>query len=228
MSGERVLSAARGQQVQRIVEVLRAEIIAGRLRPETQLRQEALAARFGVSRMPVREALRELENQGFVIFPANHSARVAPLLVEEMIEIFEMRALAEPLALEKAIPRMTERDIDRAEDLASELEMAPVGEFARLNNAFHMALYRPCGRPRLLTHIESLGRAADRYLRATAAGLDYRGPSDLEHRAILKACRVRDRELAVELVKRHILDGCETMKQAMGRGPEQEVVEPRT
>ena len=221
MSGKSVPSVARGQQVQGIVEALRAEIIAGRLPPDAQLRQEALAARFGVSRMPVREALRELENQGFVIFPANHSARVAPLLVEEMIEIFEMRALAEALAVEKAIPNMTERDIDRAEAVASELEQAPVSEFARLNTAFHLALYRPCGRPRLLAHIESLGRAADRYLRAAAAGLDYRGPSDREHRAMVEACRARDTARAVELVRRHILDGCEVMERAMGEGPRQ-------
>ena len=221
MSGESVLAVARGQQVQRIVEALRAEIIAGCLPPETQLRQEALAARFGVSRMPVREALRELENQGFVIFPANHSARVAPLVVEEMVEIFEMRALAEGLALEKAIPNMTERDVDRAEALAMELEQAPIGEFARLNTAFHLALYRPCGRPRLLAHIESLARAADRYLRAAAAGLDYRVPSDREHRAMLKACRTRDTAQAVELIQRHILDARDAMERAMRDGVRQ-------
>lgn len=218
MSGESVLAAARGQQVQGIVEVLRAEIIAGRLPPDAQLRQEALATRFGVSRMPVREALRELENQGFVILPANRSARVAPLLVEEMVEIFEMRALAEALALEKAIPNMTERDIDRAEALALELEQAPVGEFARLNTAFHLTLYRPCGRSRLLAHIESLARAADRYLRAAAAGLDYRVPSDREHRAMLKACRARDAAQAVELIRCHILDARDVMERAMSEG----------
>ena len=218
MSEERAVSdqpAARGQQVARIVETLRAEIIGGRLRPDQPLRQEALAARFGVSRMPVREALRDLENQGFVIFPKNKSARVAPLLVGELVEIFDMRALAECLALEKAIPHLSNADLDRAEGLAAELEAAPIAEFARLNTAFHMALYRPCGRPRLLAHIEALARAADRYLRAAAAGLDYRGPSDAEHRAILAACRARDTERASALLKSHILDARDTWERAM-------------
>ena len=218
MSEESAVShrpAARGQQVERIVETLRAEIIGGRLQPDEPLRQEALAARFGVSRMPVREALRDLENQGFVIFPKNKSARVAPLLRDDLVEIFDMRALAECLALEKAIPHLSNADLDQAEGLAAELEAAPIADFARLNTAFHMALYRPCGRLRLLAHIEALARAADRYLRAAAAGLDYRGPSDAEHRAILAACRARDRERASALLRRHILDARDAWERAM-------------
>lgn len=207
----------RGQQVSDIVEALRSDIIAGRLPPASRLGQEQLAARFNVSRMPVREALRRLEADGLVIFEPNKSVRVAPLSAEDLQEIYEMRVAAETLAVRLALPELTNAQIERAAEIQAQMERAPVGAFDELNALFHMTLYRPCARTRLLAHIDMLGNAADRYLRITIASLDYADKSHREHHALLRACRRRDEAAAVDCLTRHIAEAGETLMAFMRR-----------
>ncbi len=209
--------ARRGQQVIDIVEALREEIIAGKLPPESRLGQEQLATRFNVSRMPVREALRRLEADGLVIFEPNKSVRVAPLGVADLQEIYEMRVAAETLALRLALPELTNAQIEHAAEIQAKMERAPVGAFGELNALFHMALYQPCARPRLLAHIDMLANAADRYLRITIASLDYADKSHREHHALLRACNKRDEAAAVDCLTRHIAEAGETLMAFMHR-----------
>ena len=194
----------RGAQVAEIVRVLREEIVAGAFPEGGALRQEALAERFGVSRMPVREALSRLVVEGLVSLSPNKGAHVTPLGIRDLEEITEMRVALETLALRLALPQITNAQIARAEALQAELEAAPTGDFGRLNTAFHKVLYEPCARPRLLQHIALLSQAADRYLCATVASLDYAGISHAEHHALLRACQARDEATAVSLLTRHI------------------------
>ncbi len=204
-------SSRHGEQALEILEALRADIIGGELTAGSLLRQQLLAERFGVSRMPIREALYRLEAEGFISFTPNKGAMVAPVSAADLQEIYEMRVAAETLALRLAVPELTNAQIARAEGLQAEMEEAPVAEFGALNAAFHRTLLSPCARPRLLAHIENLENAADRYLRATIATLDYAGKSHREHRALLEACRRRDQNAAMDCLRQHIEEGGETM-----------------
>ncbi len=200
-----------GDQVAALVDALRGQIIAGELRPGAPLRQELLADRFATSRMPIREALRILEAEGLVVLIPHKGATVAPLDPVELEEVYEMRVAAEALALRRAIPELSNAQIDRAARIQDRAETSGLIEFGALNKAFHMALYAPCGRPRLLAHIAGLGDVADRYLRFTAGSLDYLDRSHREHREMLDACRRRDEAMAVDVLTRHITEAGQTL-----------------
>jgi len=205
----------RGRQAQEIAQALRSEIISGALPQGSELRQQFLAERFRVSRMPIREALRRLEAEGLILFTPNKSARVAPLSIADLQEIYEMRIAAETLALRRSLPELSNAQIDRAAEIQVRLETAPVSEFGALNDAFHGTLYRPCGMPRLLAHIEVLSNAADRYLRVIVASLDYAGKSHREHHKLLEACRKRDEVAALTCLARHIQQAGEALASLM-------------
>lgn len=196
----------RGDQALEIVQALRNDIISGALPASSVLRQQPLAKRFGVSRMPVREALHHLEAEGLISFTPNKGAVVTSLSVRDLQEIYEMRIAAETLALRLALPELSNAQIDRAADIQDRMEDAPLADFGRLNAAFHRTLYLPCSRPRLLSHIEVLSNAADRYLRITIGNLDYAAKSHSEHRALLQACRQRNEAAAVACLTAHIED----------------------
>ncbi|MEO9900709.1 GntR family transcriptional regulator [Nisaea sp.] len=194
----------RGGTVADIVSGLRHEIISGRLMPGSPLRQEHLAQRFEASRMPVRDALRLLEGEGFVQFDPNRGARVAPVSADDVREIFEMRIAAECLALRIALPELSNTHIDQAAALQDRIESAPASEYGLLNASFHKALYVPAGRPRLLNHIDMLSQAASRYLSMAIVTLDYAGRSNAEHHDLLVACRKRDESRAISCLASHI------------------------
>lgn len=210
----------RGEQAAEIAQSLRNDIIEGTLSEGMELRQQQLAERFGVSRMPVREALRHLEAEGLVIFQPNKSARVSPLSVSDLQEIYEMRIAAEALALRLALPELSNAQIDHAGKIQTSIEQAPVADFGTLNAAFHRALYIPCARPRLLAHIEVLSNAADRYLRVSIASLDYAAKSNREHHALLEACLRRDEAAAVSCLTQHIADAGRALAEIMGSSSE--------
>jgi len=193
-----------GATAAQIAEVLRGEIIGGALAPGAALRQEELARRFRTSRMPIRDSLRILGQEGLVDLPANRGARVAPLDAADFADISEMRALAEPLALKLAIPELTNRQLDRAAAIQDQAETEAGDRFGALNKAFHLALIEPCGRPRLLSHIAGLSDLTERYLHFAAKELNYAARSHAEHRALLDACRARDADRACRLLTAHI------------------------
>ncbi len=193
-----------GAQATYIAEQLRAEIIAGTFGAGETLRQEMLAERFETSRMPVRDALRILEQEGLVDTKPNRGAQVAKLDAEGFREVYEMRSAAECLALRIAIPELTNRQIEKAAAIQTEAEASELERFGALNKAFHATLYIPCARPRLLAHIAKLNDLSDRYLRIAAIELDYIDRSHTEHHALLRACIKRDEQKACELVKQHI------------------------
>ncbi len=214
MTGDSKASSAQsrhGEQALEILEVLREDIVSGRLAAGSLLRQQQLAERFRVSRMPIREALFRLEAEGFIAFTPNKGATVAPVSAEDLREIYEMRIAAETLALSTALPELTNSQIERAAELQAQTEAAPVADFGALNAAFHTTLYAPCARPRLLAHVDNLGKAADRYLRVTIGVLDYAEKSHREHRELLEACRRRDETAATDCLARHIGEAGEAL-----------------
>lgn len=192
----------------RIAALLREAIAAGTLAAGTALRQDELAARFGFSRMPIRDALRLLEAEGIVSIHPTRGAFVAPMDATEIAEIYAVRALLEREALRLSLPRVSDAQLDRASAILDRLDAEPdVGRWGALNRDFHLALYEPCGNARLLELIEAQHRASDRYVRVLLASLDYRNRSQHEHRKLLAACRKRSEEKSLSWLGRHLGDG---------------------
>ena len=125
-----------------IEESLRNAILDGRLPCGTAIRQQALASLFGVSRMPVREALRQLEAQGLLQVVQHKGAVVAPLIEDDALQTYELRLLLEAQALRLSLPLLTEADFETAagyiEALEAETDLSRTGT---LNRQFHQALY---------------------------------------------------------------------------------------
>src|SRR5260370_39777293 len=107
-----------------VVERLREQIISGELREGEQLRQDAIAAEFQTSRIPVREALSHLAAEGLITIVANRGAIVSALSPEEIAQIFETRAVVECYMLRKAIPNFKESDFLRAEEILKQYELS--------------------------------------------------------------------------------------------------------
>jgi DNA-binding GntR family transcriptional regulator len=188
-----------------IAEELRGEIRRGVLAGGTPLRQEELAQRFGVSRLPVRDALLRLEAQGLVIVYPNRGAVVATLSPAEVEEIFDLRILLETDAIARAVPRMTEQDILAIETARQAADLGAGGaDWARLDQAFHLSLYTPSNRPRQLAMIETLRGTAERYWAAYSWLPSQTREWLRDHDAIAAACRARDADSARDVLASHL------------------------
>lgn len=187
---------------------LREQILVGGLEPGVALNQEALAEELGVSRMPIRQALKRLQIEGLVQRQQNRRVIVTPLSRAEIEDIFDMRIALEPLALRLAIPQVTPQDLRRIghalEDASADDDPA---SFGTRNSAYHMALVQPCGRPRLLREIRSLLDLSDRYQRAAYRDGTFTGPLADEHQRLLDAVRAGDADTGAEVLGRHIRQG---------------------
>lgn len=186
---------------------LRDAILGGVLDGGAPLRQEEIAAWFGVSRIPVREALRHLEGEGLVSFYPHRGAVVTGLSPHEVEEITEIRVSLETLALRKALPEMGEDDLARAEDVLRSIDAEEDlrSSWGELNWSFHAELFAPAQRPRLLSLVHSQHTAFERYIRFHLSLADYDKPQR-EHRELLELCRRREDRAAEELLVSHIRD----------------------
>jgi DNA-binding GntR family transcriptional regulator len=202
---------------------LREAILGGTLAGGEPLRQEELAERFGVSRIPVREALRQLEGEGLVEFYPHRSAIVTSLSYLEVEEIAEIRVRLETLALRRALPLMNRDSLDRAREILDLIDHEEDlrKSWGELNWRFHEAIFAPAGRPRLLSLIKSQHTAFERYIRFHLALADYDKPQR-EHRELLELCRRGDSRAAESLLARHIEDISGLLQEHLDNLPDQE------
>jgi DNA-binding GntR family transcriptional regulator len=188
-----------------VLNALRRAILRGRFQPGEPLRQDELAANFGVSKIPVREALLQLVAEGLVILQPNRGFAVAHLAADEASEILEIRAILECEALRLAMPAMSEADIKAAAKILDEAETASsLDRWSDLNWAFHHALYASAKRPRLFALLRQISNQTDAYIRVLISNSNYRGQAEREHRAILAACAVGNKEASALLLDQHI------------------------
>lgn len=179
-------------------------IFRGELPGGLPLRQGELAARFGVSRIPVREALRQLTAEGLVQIYPQRGATVAQLQPGEAEEILEIRHTLESKAVALAMSAWTEDLFDTIEALLDEAEAtSSIDRWSEINTRFHEDLYGPCERPRLLALIRSLNVNVERYIRLLVSRSDYRLQAEREHRAILAAARVGNLPALSALIEQH-------------------------
>jgi DNA-binding GntR family transcriptional regulator len=196
-----------------VFDALLQAIIAGDILPQEPLRQEDIATKYNVSRMPVREVFKDLEAVGLLQIVPNSGAFIAPLTLEEFRENYEMRAAAECLAIRKSIPELNNRQLSEARHLAKRMASCASREYSSLNNLFHSRLYEPCRMPRLLAHIQTLGIIAERYIRLTIGSFDYTNRSNVEHLILLDACDGRDSEAAERILETHIVGAGKYLEQ---------------
>jgi DNA-binding GntR family transcriptional regulator len=189
-----------------VADALRDAILRGTFKSGDPLPQDDIARQFGLSRIPVREALRQLEGEGLVTFYPHRGAVVSTLSAAELREICEMRVALESLALRLAIPAMTEEAVTQAEQILDETdrETEVVATWSSNNWRFHSTLYGAADRPRLLKMIKGLHDNVDRYLRLHVSLLDYKEKGQQEHRQILRAVRDGDVEGSVGLLEHHV------------------------
>ncbi len=190
-------------------EALRERILRGVYTDDSPLRQDALATELGVSRIPVREALRQLEAEGLVVFNPHRGAVVSSLSVDEIDELFELRAHIESDLVRRSVAKTTAEDISRAKKILKAYEAAfrseEVGEWGKLNWEFHSALYAPANRPFTMAIIQRLHQQSDRYQRLQLILTHGESRAIDEHRGILAAVIAHDVKLASSLIRQHIL-----------------------
>lgn len=195
-----------------IEETLRAAILDGRIPCGIALRQQDLADLFGVSRMPVREALRQLEAQSLLNVIAHKGAVVAPLVQGDAVETYALRILLESEALRLSIPLLTSEDFQQAAHYIDELETQhDYTEIGRLNRLFHMALYSKAPNRRLLKLVEDGLNEEERFLRFNLEAMGLGKLSQEDHRAMLRAVEERDVERSVKLLEQHLNRGVEVI-----------------
>lgn len=149
-----------------VLQTLRSAIANGVLEPGTRLRQEDLATAFGVSRIPVREALRVLEHEGLARSERHRGYTVSTLDGDQIEDIYDLRIVLESHAVRLAVPLLTQADLDDLERLHAEMEAATT-EDDRLtaHERFYGRLYAVSARPRLLSLIDRLRQEVPRALR---------------------------------------------------------------
>lgn len=195
-----------------IEETLRSAILDGRLPCGTALRQQDLADLFGVSRMPVREALRQLEAQELLSVTTHKGAVVAPLIQGDATETYELRILLESEAMRQSVPLLTSTDHALAASFIEALETQhDYSEIGRLNRLFHMALYSKAPNQRLLRLVEGGLNEEERFLRFNLEAMGLGKLSQEDHRAMLRAVIERDVELSVKLLTQHLNRGVEVI-----------------
>lgn len=198
---------------------VRRAITQGLLKAGQPLVQNEIAKQFGVSSIPVREALRQLEAEGIVVFQRNRGFTVASLSPENVREVYEMRGALETLALRLAVPKMTEKDFQAAEQVIARYQReTEISNWGALNWEYHSVLYRAAERPMLLKSIQTLHNNADRYFSSDPLLMEYRSRIEQEHQQILEACRAREIMAAVRRLSEHITHASSQLIAYLERG----------
>ena len=209
-----------------VVERLTEKILSGELREGEQLRQDAIAAEFQTSRIPVREALSHLAAEGLITIVPNRGAVVSALSPDEIMQLFETRAVLECYMLRCAIANMKEEDFQHAAEILRLYEQSlendsDVKSWGRWNWSFHSALYEPANRPVMMSLLKKLNINCDRYTRLHLVFTRNLHRAGQAHRELLDVCRTRDPELAVAALWKHITDAGEYLKEFIRRHREQ-------
>ncbi len=191
-----------------VFEAIREAIINGVLKPGERLMEIQLADEMGVSRTPVREAIRKLELEGFVVMIPRKGAYVAGLSMKDIADVFEIRAALEGLAAGLAAERITEEELEELERL-----LVRIGECIYSNDLnavieqdteFHDVLFRATRNERLVQIVSNLREQIQRYRTASLSSPGRMKLALEEHKQIVEALSERNVEKAQRLAREHI------------------------
>lgn len=201
-----------------LVELVRDRILSGQVPADRAIRQDALAAELGVSKIPLREALARLEQEGLLRSQANRGFFVRPLSTAEAEEVYALRLKLEPEAVGLASLRATEAERQFAQETletlyrATDEKGAGVGAF---NRAFHLALIRPSGLRVTSKFLERLHVLCDRYVRKHLEPLGRDERANEEHAQLIEAWLARDSKTVEELMRKHIGQTLEDLRKQL-------------
>lgn len=196
---------------------IRNDILSGNFAPGEELKEATLGKQLGVSRTPVREALRQLELEGLVQIAPNRGAKVIGISRQDVEDIYLMRARLEGLAARKAARQIKEEDLAELEEviLLSEFHVKKPesNQMVRLDGRFHEIMYRSSG-SRMLDHVLTDFHHYVKMARSSSVKSKHRAEESVkEHKKILEAIKARNEDLAEQLASEHIQHVIENLKQ---------------
>lgn len=200
-----------------VAETLREAIVNGILDPGERLMEIQLAEELGVSRTPVREAIRKLELEGFVVMIPRRGTYVADLSIKDINEVFEIRTALDVLAAGLAVERITEDELEQLERLLVEIsdliEQNDAEKIVEADGQFHDILYRASRNDRLVGIINNL---REQFTRFRSISIAYPGRIQKtveEHRRLVEAIASRDTDLAQQIAREHMENSEQTLLQ---------------
>ncbi|MCD0504953.1 GntR family transcriptional regulator [Bordetella petrii] len=200
-----------------VLDALRDRILSGDLSPGAPLRQELLGEELGVSRIPVREALRLLSAEGFVDTIPHRGAFVSMISRAEVEEFFDIRRRLEPWIFREAIPLASKAELDSAENIVRQMDTAEPQRWGSLNWQLHEHLYRPAQRPAALNIVRTLHEKSERYFRFQVVNAPIRQQAHEEHMALIDLCRQRAVDQAEAALEAHIEKAAEQILAIVDR-----------
>lgn len=209
-------------------DTLRRAILTGKLPAGTHLIQAQLATELEISTTPVREALRDLAGEGLVEFDPHRGAIVHELNLQELLEIYDIRKVLEPLAFRRAVQIVTDDQLRVAEILEREMsETSDSVEWTELNWRFHQVLQLGPSSPRLRAFLKSVQDASTLYVaHSVITSPERMKRGNEQHRMLLEAARKRDADAACALLVEHLDETLQEILSTWGvsgrrRGSEQ-------
>jgi len=198
-----------------ISETLREAIVSGTLKPGERLMEIQLAEELGVSRTPVREAIRKLELEGFVVMIPRRGTYVADLSIKDVNEVFEIRTALDILAAGLAVERITEEELEQLErvlvEIGEYIEQNDIEKIVAADSRYHDILYRASRNDRLVGIINNL---REQFTRFRSISMAYPGRiknTVEEHRQLVEAIAQRDIALAQRLAREHMENAEQTL-----------------
>ena len=208
---------------QSVAAALRQAIVERELRPGDRVRQEEVARRFGVSVIPVREALRVLEGEGQVTYAPRQGYVVSQLSLSELAEIYRLRELLEGEAVRAAMPHVRDEEIELIaagfDEVSAALADGRVGDAMAANRRAHFTLFEAARMPVLLRHIRMLWDSTEAYRALYYNEAPRRRTVDREHREIVAALRRRQADRVPVLLDEHRNRALATLSTALDEVP---------
>ncbi|WP_029165232.1 GntR family transcriptional regulator [Aminiphilus circumscriptus] len=210
-----------------VYQELRHRIITKQLKPGQRLPEVNIAVQMGVSRTPVREALRRLASEGLVLVIPNSGARLASPSRREIEDAYVVREQLESLAIRLAVGRLSDRHLRRLEEtvIAEEraFEEKNLELYLEVNESFHRIIAEASGNRVLADYVENILARTNVYIVFYDPFYDIEtNPSIAEHRAIVNALRLRDEEKAVALMREHLALSMQDLRR-----PEEEATQKK-
>lgn len=202
--------------VEQVQDDVLGTLIRGELAPGTRIRQDALAASLGVSKIPVREALHRLAARGLIRFESNRGAITPTLSAADAEEIFALRRAIEPQLLLQSLPSLSIIDLAEAEHSLKAAELT----VTEANWHFHRALYRASAWIRGLSMAEMLHAAVAPYVLLYTDGLGGGDESAAEHRELLEASRSGNGQRAAAILERHLNHASDALQRFLAGSAE--------
>jgi DNA-binding GntR family transcriptional regulator len=201
------------QPAEALYQQLKQDIRDNKLPIASPLKQEQLAAEYGVSRIPIRDVLQRLKNEGWLTQSGKRGVMVHPLSATEAEDLYIMRMYLEPLILSHAMPKLNHQILGQATDILEQLDQPKLSitQHGDLNWQFHACIYQAAKRPTLFNNIANLHQLCSRYIGFHSVELDYKKTSQQEHYQLLEAIKGKQLGKAKAILKQHISEAGEIL-----------------